>query len=222
MLALWSCGRRGSVVQAQRQIHRAFAGSYAATYALGHTRHADPPYPLAPPRKIGREEIRRGNKVSFGQYSRRGNAASDPDCRATRFFILVSSLSLGVAQLSCLWLALASLALFEPIAVAVHFEDVDVVGQSVEQRTGQPLGPEHAGPLVERQIAGDDGGAALVALAEDLEQQLGAGRRKGYIAEFIDDQQLVTGQLALQAEQSLLVPGLDQPVDHSGRGGEAD
>src|SRR6202049_4784774 len=147
MLALWSCGRRRSVVQAQRQIHRAFAGSYAATYALGHTRHADPP--LALPRKIG----------------------------ATRL-LFVSSLSLGVAQLSCLWLALASLALFEPIAVAVHFEDVDVVGQPVEQRTGQPLGPEHAGPLVEWQIAGDDGGAALVALAEDLEQQLGAGRRQ--------------------------------------------
>ena len=84
-----------------------------------------------------------------------------------------------VGQLSCSWLALAPLTLFEPIAVAVHFEDVDVVGQSVEQRTGQPLGPEHAGPLVERQIAGDDGGAALVALAEDLEQQLGAGCRKG-------------------------------------------
>ena len=39
MLALWSCGRRGSVVQAQRQIHRAFAGSDAATYALRHIRH---------------------------------------------------------------------------------------------------------------------------------------------------------------------------------------
>ena len=90
---------------------------------------------------------------------------------------MVSSLGLVVAQLRCLWLALTSLALFESIAVAVHFEDVDVVGQSVEQRTGQPLGPEHAGPLVERQIAGDDGGAALVALTEDLEQQLGAGRR---------------------------------------------
>ena len=112
MLALWSCGRRRSVVQAQRQIHRAFAGSYAATYALRHTRHADPP--LALPRKIG----------------------------ATRLFNLVSSLSLGVAQLSCLWLALASPALFRPIAVAVHFEDVDVVGQSVEQRTGQPLGAD--------------------------------------------------------------------------------
>ena len=69
--------------------------SYAATYAVRRTRHADP----CPSIKIGREQ---------------------------------SSLGLVVAQLSCLWLALASLALFEPIAVAVHFEDVDVVGQPVE------------------------------------------------------------------------------------------
>src|SRR5438132_13607391 len=96
-----------------------------------------------------------------------------------------------------LCLALALLALFEAIAVAVHFEDVDVVGQPIEQRAGQPLGPEHAGPLVERQIAGDEGGAALVALAEDFEQELGAGRRQRHIAELINDQQLVTRQLAL-------------------------
>src|SRR6266478_6491613 len=91
-------------------------------------------------------------------------------------------------------LALALLALFEAIAVAVHFEDVDMVGQPVEQRTGQPLGPEHAGPFVEWQIAGDDGGAAFVSLAEDLEQKLRTGRRQGHIAEFIDDQQLVASQ----------------------------
>ena len=30
----------------------------------------------------------------------------------------------------------------EPVAVAVHFEDVDVVGQPVEQRAGQPLGAD--------------------------------------------------------------------------------
>src|SRR5271155_1137899 len=94
-------------------------------------------------------------------------------------------------------LTLPSLALFEPVAVAVHFEDVDVMGQAVEQRAGEPFGAEHAGPLVERQIAGDEGGAALVTLAEDLEQELRAGRRQGHIAEFIDDQQLVGRQLAL-------------------------
>src|SRR5258705_5283559 len=138
------------------------------------------------------------------------------------FYISVSSLGLVVGQLSCLWLALASLALFEPIAVAVHFEDVDVVGQPVEQRTGQPLGPEHAGPLVERQIAGDEGGAALVALAEDFEQELGAGRRQRHIAELINDQQLVGRQLALSPEQPLLVPRLNQLVDQGSGRDEAD
>ena len=49
-----------------------------------------------------------------------------------RIFISVSNLGLVVGQLSCLWLALTSLALLQPIAVAVHFEDVDVVGQPVE------------------------------------------------------------------------------------------
>src|SRR5882672_2069846 len=111
-------------------------------------------------------------------------------------------------------LALALLALFEAIAVAIHFEDVDVVGQPIEQRAGQSPGPEHASPLVERQIAGDEGGAALVSLAEDLEQELRPGRRQGHVAELIDNQQLVTRQLALEAEQPLLVPGLDQLVDH--------
>ena len=97
-----------------------------------------------------------------------------------------------------------------------------MVGQPVEQRAGQALGGEHAGPLVERQIAGDDGGAALVALGEHLEQQLGAGLGERHIAEFVDDQQLVAGELALQAQQPLLVAGLDQLVDQGGRGGEAD
>jgi hypothetical protein len=109
--------------------------SYAAAYALRHTHHADPPYPLAPPRKIGRNKSDEAVGVSFGQHS------SYPGCLLPGF-ISVSSLGLVVARLSGLWLALASLALFEPIAVAVQFEDVDVVGQSVEQRTGQPLGPD--------------------------------------------------------------------------------
>jgi len=135
MLALWSCGRRAGVVQAQRQIHRAFAGSSAAAYALRHTRHADPPYRLARSRKIGRNKSDEAVGVSFGQHS------SYPGCRATGFYFGIKPGSV-VARLSGLWLALAALALFEPIAVAVHFEDVDVVGQSVEQRTGQPLGAD--------------------------------------------------------------------------------
>jgi hypothetical protein len=50
-----------------------------------------------------------------------------------------------------------------------------VVRETIEEGTGETLGAEHAGPLVERQIAGDDDRAPLVALAEHLEQQLGTG-----------------------------------------------
>jgi len=42
-------------------------------------------------------------------------------------------------------------------------EDVTLVGETIEQRTGEPLGGEHGGPLVEGQVAGDDSRAALVA-----------------------------------------------------------
>ncbi len=69
-------------------------------------------------------------------------------------------------------LALPSPARLQAVALAVHLEDVDVVGQPVEQRAGEPFGAEDARPLVERQVAGDQDRAALVAPAEGLEQQL--------------------------------------------------
>jgi hypothetical protein len=50
------------------------------------------------------------------------------------------------------------------------------VGETIEQRTGEPLRAEDGGPLLERQVGDDQDRATLVALAEDLEQQLGASR----------------------------------------------
>ena len=46
------------------------------------------------------------------------------------------------------------LAVFEPEAVAVHLEDVNVVGKAIEQCASKALGGEHTGPLVEGQLAG--------------------------------------------------------------------
>ena len=37
MLALWSCGRRGSVVQAQRQIHRALGAAFTIAETIVRT-----------------------------------------------------------------------------------------------------------------------------------------------------------------------------------------
>jgi len=40
----------------------------------------------------------------------------------------------------------------EAEAVAVHLQDMDVVGQPVEQGAGQALGAEHACPFVEGRL----------------------------------------------------------------------
>jgi hypothetical protein len=45
-------------------------------------------------------------------------------------------------------------AAFRTIAVAVQLEDVHMVNEPIEQGSGEPLGAEPAGPLIERQIAG--------------------------------------------------------------------
>lgn len=43
-------------------------------------------------------------------------------------------------------------ALSETEALAVHFEDVDVVGQTVEDGAGETLGAEDLGPFVEGEV----------------------------------------------------------------------
>lgn len=61
------------------------------------------------------------------------------------------------------------------LAVAVHLEIVDVVGDAVEQRAGEALRSERFGPFVKRKIAGDQGGTPFVALGDQLEQPFRAG-----------------------------------------------
>ena len=41
-------------------------------------------------------------------------------------------------------------ALCQAVGFAVHFQDVDVVGQAVEERAGETFLAERGGPLVER------------------------------------------------------------------------
>ena len=85
----------------------------------------------------------------------------------------------------------------EAVAVAVHLQDMDVVGEAVQQRAGETFGAEDLGPLVEGQVGGDQDGARLVALAEDLEEQFRAGGGPGDETQLVDDQQVQAGQLSL-------------------------
>ena len=53
---------------------------------------------------------------------------------------------------------------------SLHGQDVNMMREPVEQRSGQSFGAEDRGPLIEWQIAGDQRGATLIALTEHLEE----------------------------------------------------
>jgi len=72
--------------------------------------------------------------------------------------------------------ALRLLAGREPEAFAVHLQDMNVMGEAVEERAGEPFRSEHARPFIERQIAGHQRRAELIALAKDIEDKLRANR----------------------------------------------
>ena len=103
------------------------------------------------------------------------------------------------------WEAAPLPALLETVALAVHLQDVNVVGEPVKQSAGEPLGAEHVGPLVEGQVGGDQDGAPFVALAEDLEEEFRTGGGEGDEAQLVDDEKPEAGQLPLQVEQPAIV-----------------
>src|ERR1035437_2901393 len=110
---------------------------------------------------------------------------SSRDCTRGRLVGLYGVLGLrGLAGLACF-------AVSQVVALAVHLEDVDVVGGPVEQGPGQSPRAEEVGPLIEREGAGHQSSAAFVALAEDFEELFGGGLGERHEAKFLDDQQLV-------------------------------
>ena len=103
-------------------------------------------------------------------------------------------------------------ATLETVALAVHLQDVDMVGETVQQRSGQAFRPEDPGPLVEREVGGHQDGAPLVALAKDLKEEFRPGGGQGHEAQVVDDEQVKTGQLPLQVEQPPLIPSITTSV----------
>ena len=71
------------------------------------------------------------------------------------------------------------------------------MSEAVQQGAGESLRAEDLGPLAEGQVGGDQDRPSLVALAEDLEEELSAGLGERYEAQLADDEQLEPGQLLL-------------------------
>ena len=85
-------------------------------------------------------------------------------------------------------------------------------GEAVQQGASEPFRAEDLGPLVEGQVGGHQDGAPFVALAEDLEEEFNPGVGQGHEAQFVDDQQPDTGQLAPEVEHATPIPGRQQFV----------
>ena len=54
-----------------------------------------------------------------------------------------------------------------------------MVGETGDQRSGQLLVSEYADLLAKGEVGGDHRGATLVAIAEEIEQQLASGAVEG-------------------------------------------
>ena len=83
-------------------------------------------------------------------------------------------------------LLLADLGLAPAIAPAFKEQDLDVVGQPVDQCDGARGVGEDGVPALERQVGGDEQGAVLVAAADELEEQVGGSGVVGEVAHLID------------------------------------
>jgi len=109
------------------------------------------------------------------------------------------------------------IAAFESPAVIAGLDDVAMASQAVEQRGRHLCIAEHAGPLAEREIGGDDDGGALVEPADEVEQQLAAGFSEREVAEFVEDNEVHPGQMlgntTLPSVAGLDLQAVDE-VDH--------
>jgi hypothetical protein len=96
------------------------------------------------------------------------------------------------------------------------------VDEAVGDGGGSGAVVEQVAPVLEGQVGGDDGGGALVALVEDLVEQVGAAGVEAQVAELVDEEKVgsrPSGEAAVEG-----VAGLagDEVVDEIGGEYEAD
>src|SRR5262245_42565644 len=108
----------------------------------------------------------------------------------------------------------------EPVGIAPGVEGDGVVEDAVQDRGGDDPVPEDLAPAPEALIAGEDHGAALVAAADQLEEQVGALAVDGQVADLIDDEQPGHGVDLEFVVQAALGQRLRQGGDEDGGGGE--
>ena len=98
-------------------------------------------------------------------------------------------------------------ALAEAVALALQQQDRAAVHEPVEERGRHPLMPEDLRPAREVQVRGDADARPLVAVGEELEDQLGGVLGEGQVADLIDEDQVEASQLRQQFREPQLLLG---------------
>ncbi len=73
--------------------------------------------------------------------------------------------------------------LLEPVALAVHLEDVTMMHQAIQQSSGHSFSLENLYPFTKCKIAGNQQAAPLITVSKDLEQKFGSRTAEGKIRE---------------------------------------
>ncbi len=97
-----------------------------------------------------------------------------------------------------------------------------MVGQAVEQRGRELFIAKDLDPLAEGQIGSNDGRPPLVALREQIEEQLTAGALEGHKSQFVHNQKRDLFVALLQAGERAFVAGFEQAVHQVGGAREED
>ena len=140
---------------------------------------------------------------SVGWSSRRGRTERSDGrrrrdgCSSTRF--LLSSVG-----------RLVPLGGLEAVAVPVGRQHGGMVHDAVDDGRGGGRIQEHLGPAGERQIGRHDQAPALVAAADEAEQQVGAGLVERHVAALVDDDHVEAGELVEFPGQPPLLLRLDE------------
>ena len=112
--------------------------------------------------------------------------------------------------------------ILQAIAFAVDEDDFAVMHEAVEDGAGDgAVVIEDHGPILEDAVGGKDDGAAFIALADDLKEQIGALFIDREVAQFIEDQE--SGSLVFFEfeEEAMSALGGSQGIDDFDGGGEA-
>ena len=114
-------------------------------------------------------------------------------------------------------------ALAEAVRLTAELEQVAAMREAIEQGGHQTsVVVEHAGPVGELQVAGDDQGAACVPMGEQDEEQLGLVGVETDEAQLIAYQQIDAIELLLELGQPVLGLSFRQLRHQLGDGGETD